>query len=109
MLYYNGQQQIRYDIPNVPAGDNYKVRLHFSQNYFSNYGDEIFNISINGNVVSYGFDILAHTGGQMYTAYIAEFNNISPVNGVITVALDGQSGNYGWCNASICGIEVVKP
>jgi len=104
---YYSDQVITYKIP-VSSG-SYKVRLHFSQNYMSGIGEEVFHIYVNGNLVSSWFDILAQTGGQMYKAYIAEFNNISPVNGAITVTLDGQPGSYGESFASICGIEVVKP
>ena len=105
---YYSDQVITYNIP-VSSG-SYKLRLHFSQNYMTSIGQEVFNINVNGNNVWYAFDPMAQAGGQMYKAYIAEFNNISPVNGVITVTLDGLPGSYeGESFASICGIEVVKP
>lgn len=107
VVYYS-DQVITYKIP-VSSG-SYKVRMHFSQNYMNSIGEEVFHIYVNGNLVSSWFDILAQTGGQKYKAYIAEFNNIPPVNGAITVTLDGEPGSYeGESFASICGIEVVKP
>ena len=57
--WYN-QSFISYSIPAIPTG-SYTVRLHFAQIYFSNVGDEVFNIYINGSLVYAGFDILART------------------------------------------------
>ena len=106
VLYYS-DQVMTYSIP-VPSG-SYKLRLHFCQNYFTNIGDEVFHIYVNGSLVWSRFDILLQTSGQMHKAYIAEATNVSPVSGKITVTLDPQPGNYGWNSASICGIEIRKP
>jgi len=99
---------ISYSIPNIPTG-SYTVRLHFAQIFFAQIGDEIFDIYVNGTLVWGAFDILNVTGGQQNTAYIASFANISPISGAISVELRPHAGSSGWYNASICGIEVVKP
>jgi len=99
---------ISYSIPNIPTG-SYTVRLHFAQIFFSQVGDEKFDIYVNGSLAWGAFDILNVTSGQPNYAYIASFTNISPVSGAISVELRPLLGNSGWYNASICGIEIVKP
>jgi len=106
--WYNGSY-IQHAIHNFPNG-TYTVRLHFAQLYFSNVGDEVFDIRLNGSLAYSGFDILAHTGGQKYKAYIATFTNVNPYEGdTMIVELDPVLGSSGWYNASICGIEILKP
>jgi hypothetical protein len=104
VLFYSTQDMI-YSIP-VDSG-TYKLRLHFCQNYVNTVGDQVFHIYVNGSLAWSNFDILAQTGGQMHKAYIAEFNNVSPVNGTVTVTLDPQPTSLS--GATLNGIEIVKP
>jgi hypothetical protein len=88
------------------------VRFHFAELYYNNIGDEIFDIYVNGALVYHYFDVLAHTGGVKSKAYILEVANITPIGPSgdnITVDLVPQLGNGGVFNASINGIEIVKP
>jgi len=105
VLYYSSQV-MEYTIP--VTGGPYKVRLHFCQNYFNNYGDEVFDIYVNNTLVASRFETLLQAGA-MHKATLMEVSNVSPVSGAITVKLDPQPGNNGWSSASICGLEIVKP
>ncbi len=53
-----------YTFPNLKPNVTYKVRLHFSENYWNGSGKRIFNVSINGRQFLRNFDIFATTGAQ---------------------------------------------
>src|SRR6202011_3002587 len=87
-----------YTIGGFVAGSNATVRLHFAETYWSDVGQRLFNVSINGKQVLTSFDIFAAAGGQnianiqQFTAtanasgqYVIQFTTIinkSLVNGI---------------------------
>src|SRR5512140_665289 len=48
-----------YTIPNLTAGANYTVRLHFAEIFWNSAGQRVFNVSINGTPVLSNVDIFA--------------------------------------------------
>lgn len=84
-------------IPNGP----YVVRLHFNDAR-GNVGDRAMNVSIEGDQVLSGYDIVAEAGGQN-VAVIEQFSvSVTDGNGM-TIALSQGSGN----DAFISGIEIL--
>jgi len=73
---------------NVPAG-SYQVTLKLAETYSGDMatGDRVFNISINGTNVASNLDIFAQVGGNAADDKV--INNVSPVNGVITIQFTG--------------------
>jgi YD repeat-containing protein len=71
-------QNLRYAAPSfqyqfaVPNG-TYAVRLKFAELYFSQSGQRVFNVLINGQTVLSNFDIVA-VAGAAYTALDRQFN-----------------------------------
>src|SRR5262249_57450567 len=59
-------------IPNLQAGQNYLVRLHFCESAWNGPGQRLFNVSINGVTVLSNFDIF-QTAGAMFKAVVQEF------------------------------------
>ncbi len=89
---------------NVPAG-SYQVTLKFAEIFDAAAGQRIENVTINGTQVLTNFDIFADAGG----ANIADdkvFNNISPVNGTITIAFAPTSGSPDQ-NAKVDALQIV--
>jgi hypothetical protein len=95
-----------YRIP-LPAG-KYDLKLYFSEVIFlpTEFGDgvenrRIFDVTMNGKPLLSSFDVAADAGGAN-TADIRVFNNVSPVDGYLT--LDFHSILAGaWLNA----IEII--
>ena len=89
-----------YVIPGLYANTNYLVRLHFSEPYWTNSGQRMFDVAINGTNVLSNFDILK-TAGSQNKALVEQFNTTSDQNGKITVAFTTETDN-----AVINGIEI---
>lgn len=53
---------VSYNFP-VPAGQKVEVRLYFSELYFTNPGDRVMDVMIDGIVVLNDLDVVATTGG----------------------------------------------
>jgi len=96
------QGTVTYTIPNLVAGTNYIVRLHFAELYFSAAGSRRFDVAINGTPVLTDFDIFATAGGQ-YTAVVKQFTEAANNSGQIVIAFTDGAANQPMFN----GIEVL--
>jgi hypothetical protein len=90
-----------YTLPNLVVGATYTVRLHFNEFFWSQPGQRVFNVAINGAQVLSQFDIIAQTGGQN-RATVREFAATADGNGQIAVQLSTIVDN-----AKVSGIEIV--
>src|SRR6202022_4705131 len=90
-----------YTIPNLTPGASYTVRLHFAETYWTAAGSRPFNVSINGQQVLSGFDILATAGGAN-KAVIEQFTTTASTSGAITIQFATVKDN-----AQVNGIEVL--
>jgi hypothetical protein len=91
-----------YTIPNLTAGTQYTVRLHFAELYWTATGRRKFNVSINGTTVLSNFDIYATTGAR-YKAVVREFTATANGSGQIVIAFSTVTDN-----ATIEGIEIIR-
>jgi hypothetical protein len=90
-----------YTLPNLTAGSQYTVRLHFAELYWTATGKRKFNVAINGASVLSSFDIYA-TAGAQYKAVVREFTATANSSGQLVIAFTNVTDN-----ASIEGIEVI--
>ena len=93
---------VTYTLPNLISGASYKVRLHFSENYWTSRGSRRFNVTINGATVLANYDIFAQTGAQ-YKAVVNEYATIANASGEIIIVFTTITDN-----AKIGGIEIIK-
>jgi mannose/cellobiose epimerase-like protein (N-acyl-D-glucosamine 2-epimerase family) len=91
-----------YTIPNLAAGTDYLVRLHFAELYWTATGSRVFNVVINGSTVLSNFDIYAVTGAR-YKATVREFTAAANGSGQIVITFTTVTDN-----ATIEGIEVLN-
>ena len=89
---------------NVPAG-SYQVTLKLAENYSGDFatGDRVFNIAINGSTVLSNLDVFSQVGSN--TADDKVINNVSPVNGVITITFTGGTSTD--TNAMVEALQVI--
>ncbi len=92
-----------YTIPYLIPARKYTVRLHFNEFVFSQPGQRIFNVSINGTPVLSDFDIVAQAGGRN-KAIVEEFKVTASSDGQITI----QFGPARVDLAKVSGIEVIE-
>ncbi len=92
---------VTYTIPNLTAGSTHTVRLHFAELYWSNAGQRVFNVAINGSTVLSNFDIVKAAGAN-YTADIQQFNATANSSGQIVISLSNGTADQPLIN----GIEV---
>jgi beta-galactosidase len=90
-----------YTFPGLTPGASYTVRLHFDEFYWTQPGQRVFNVSINGAQVLSNFDILATAGGQDI-AIVEPFTATANVQGEIVLQFTTITDN-----AEINGIEVI--
>jgi len=90
-----------YTLPNLTAGSQYTVRLHFAELYQTATGKRVFNVAINGTTALSKFDIYA-TAGATYKAVVREFTATANASGQIVIALSTVTDN-----ATIGGIEIL--
>ena len=90
-----------YTIPNLTAGSTHTVRLHFAELYWSNAGQRVFNVAINGSTVLSNFDIIKAAGAN-YTANIQQFNATANSSGQVVISLTNGAADQPLIN----GIEV---
>ena len=90
-----------YTLPGLNPGASYTVRLHFDEFYWTQPGQRVFNVSINGTQVLSNFDILATAGGQDI-AIVEPFTTTANAQGQIVLQFTTITDN-----AEINGIEVV--
>ena len=91
-----------YSIPNLTAGTNYTVRLHFAENYWTSSGKRLFNVTINGTRVLSDFDILAAAGGRN-KAIVKSFSTAANSQGRIVIQFSLGSLD----RPKVSGIEVL--
>lgn len=93
---------LTYTIPNLTAGANYTVTLHFAEIYGNTVaGNRRFTILVNGVQQVADFDVVA-AAGAMYTATDKTFAATANSSGQVVIAL--ANGNN---NPIISGIEVA--
>jgi hypothetical protein len=91
-----------YTIPNLTAGSQYTIRLHFAELYQTATGRRRFNVVINGSTVLSNFDIYAETGAR-YKATLREFTAMANGSGQIVINFTTVTDN-----ATIEGIEILR-
>ena len=94
-------QNFSYTVGGLAPGVAYTVRLDFAEGYFTQVGQRVFDVSINGQPVLTNFDIIAAAGGPD-TAVAESFGAIAGTGGTITIAFQAVVNN-----AQINGIEVT--
>ena len=90
-----------YTIPNLTAGTEYTVRLHFAELWWSASGKRKFNVIINGTTVLSNFDIFLTAGGA-YKAVVRGFTATANSLGQIVINFQTVTDN-----ATIEGIEIL--
>ncbi|WP_446743421.1 malectin domain-containing carbohydrate-binding protein [Silvibacterium acidisoli] len=90
-----------YTLPGLTPGASYTVRLHFDEFYWTQQGQRVFNVSINGAQVLSSFDIVATAGGPDI-AIVEPFTAIANAQGQIVLQFTTVTDN-----AEINGIEVI--
>jgi uncharacterized protein (DUF362 family) len=90
-----------YTLPNLTAGSQYTVRLHFAELYQTATGKRVFNVVINGTTVLSNFDIYA-VAGAAYKAVLREFTATASSSGQIVINFNTVTDN-----ATIEGIEIL--
>jgi hypothetical protein len=92
-----------YTVPDLVPGGSYQVRLYFLDWYFTQVGQRVFNVAINGTTVLPNFDIVqaaANAGGDgTYIGVEEDFTETADANGVITIASTQGSANQPMVNA----------
>jgi hypothetical protein len=89
-----------YYIGGFTPGATYRIRLHFSEIYFSSAGQRIFDVSINGVLVADDLDIYAAAGGAN-KAYIVSQTATANSSGDIIVGFVALKDS-----AKISGVEI---
>ena len=92
---------VTYTIPNLTAGSAHTVRLHFAELYWSNAGQRVFNVAVNGSTVLSNFDIIKAAGAN-YTANIQQFSATANSSGQIVISLTNGTADQPLIN----GVEV---
>ena len=89
-----------YTLPGLTPGTSYVVRLHFDEFYWTQAGQRVFNVSINGTQVLTNFDVLAAAGGKDI-AIAEQFAATANAQGQIVLQFATVKDN-----AEVNGIEV---
>lgn len=89
-----------YTLPGLTPGASYVVRLHFDEFYWTQPGQRVFNVSINGTQVLTNFDVLAAAGGQD-VAIVEQFAAKANAQGQIVLQFASVKDN-----AEVNGIEI---
>ncbi|WP_147292911.1 beta-1,3-glucanase family protein [Dyella psychrodurans] len=89
-----------YTLPGLTPGTSYVVRLHFDEFYWTQPGQRVFNVSINGTQVLTNFDILAAAGGQDI-AVAEQFAATANAQGQVVIQFVSVKDN-----AAVNGIEI---
>jgi hypothetical protein len=92
-----------YTIPDLTPGGVYQVRLYFLDWYFTQVGQRVFNVAINGTTVLSNFDIVqaaVNAGGDGdYIGVEEDFTETADTNGDITIVFSQGSANQPMVNA----------
>jgi hypothetical protein len=73
-----------YSIPNLKPGQQYLLRLHFCENYWTAPGQRVFSVFANGKEIIHDLDIFKEAGGQ-HTALIHESTFTAPDDGKLNI------------------------
>ncbi len=90
-----------YTVPGLTPNQQYTVRLHFAEFYWTGKGQRIFNVAINGTTVLSNFDIIG-TAGAANTAVVEQFTVKANSSGQIIINFTNGTAD----NAKIDGIEI---
>ncbi len=90
-----------YLIPNLTPGEAYTVRLHFAAMSWTKEGENVFDVTINGDTALGYFDINAAAGGTDI-AVVKSFTEIARSNGTILMQFDADTGYV-----IVSGIQVL--
>lgn len=91
-----------YTVHGLAAGEQYAVRLHFAEVYYTAVGQRIMNVTANGNAVVSNFDIFAAAGGQD-KAIVRDFFASADTDGTLVLAFSASTSGQ---DAKVCGIEL---
>ncbi len=91
-----------YTLPDMTAGAQYTVRLHFAEIYWTASGKRRFNVAINGTTVLSNYDIYSVTGAR-YKAVVREFTATANTSGQIVITFTTVTDN-----ATIQGIQIIR-
>ena len=92
-----------YQFTGLTPGASYKVRLHFAETYFTNPGQRIFSVQINGTPALTDFDIIAAAGAPN-KALVREFTLPADASGAISLTVSATVDN-----AAVSGLELRIP
>ena len=95
-------QAFTYTIPNLTAGGNYTVTLHFAEIYWAAAGKREFNVLINGTTVLTNFDVFAAAGGKNI-AIVKSFPATASGTGTITIQFTAGAADL----PKVSGIEIL--
>ncbi|MBD2336615.1 PQQ-dependent sugar dehydrogenase [Calothrix sp. FACHB-156] len=97
-------QNLAYEIP-VAAG-NYRVNLHFAENFFTDFNDRIFDVSLEGQKVFSDVDIFKQSKNAFFTgnnsALVLSVPTVSVSDGKLNLNLDASVNN-----ALLSGLEII--
>ena len=91
-----------YTFPDLTPSENYLVRLHFTELYWTSAGSRNFNVLINGTTVLSNFDVYAVTGSR-FKAVVREYVVAANGSGQIVINFTTNVDN-----ATISGIEIYE-
>ena len=98
---YGYDNSLGYTLSGLTPGASYTVNLDFATQY-SEAGQQVFNVSLNGTQVLTNFDIYATAGGS-YIATRQSLTAVADTNGDIAVGFENVSGY-----AQVNGIQVLS-
>ena len=90
-----------YTVPSLTPGAAYTLRLHFAEIYWTQPGQRLFNVAVNGTPALTNFDILAATGG-INRAVVEDVPVTADAGGKVTAVFTTVKDN-----AKLSGLEVV--
>ncbi len=100
---YNHLKKITYDFPSLVENQQYLVRLHFAEIFYTSAGQRTFNVSINGTQVLTNFDKVAAAGGAN-KAIVKEY--VATANSAGHIWVQFSPGTIADTNPTISGIEI---
>lgn len=90
-----------YTIPNLTPNASYTVNLHFAETYWTQAGQRVFNVIINGQTLLSNFDIIG-AAGAANKAVVKQLTATANSSGTITIQFATVKDN-----AQVNGIEVL--
>jgi uncharacterized repeat protein (TIGR04076 family) len=94
--------EFSYAFPELKAGEQYKVWLHFCETYHAGPGKRCFNVKVGGRMVLENYDIIADTGAR-YKAAVKEFEAAADKNGLLVIDFVKGAADY----PKISAIEII--